>query len=145
MWRPRSVGSAQVSFTVDLFIAFLGEGIGIYALVFYARDPLLFVIVSGTVFFAWGEIFSLFPATCTDTYGTKFATANYGLLYTAKGTAALLVPLANVAREQAGSWNAVFELAAALNIAAALMALAVLWPLRRRALREQGVMAPATA
>jgi hypothetical protein len=48
------------------------------------------------VFFAWGEIFSLFPATCTDLYGKKFATANYGMLYTSKGTAALLVPLANV-------------------------------------------------
>jgi OFA family oxalate/formate antiporter-like MFS transporter len=137
--------SDHIGRELTMFIAFLAEGVGIYALLFYARDPLLFVIISGTVFFAWGEIFSLFPATCTDTYGRKFATANYGLLYTAKGTAALLVPLANVVRDQAGSWNAVFELAAALNIAAALAALVVLWPLRRRALREQGVMATATA
>jgi len=46
----------------------------------------LFVILSGVVFFAWGEIYSLFPATCTDIYGRKFATTNYGMLYTAKGT-----------------------------------------------------------
>ena len=63
---------------------------------YYAADPLLFVILSGLVFFAWGEIYSLFPATCTDIYGRKFATTNYGLLYTAKGTASLLVPLGNV-------------------------------------------------
>jgi len=128
-----------------MFIAFFAEGVGIYALVYYAHDPLLFVIISGTVFFAWGEIFSLFPATCTDTYGRKFATANYGLLYTAKGTAALLVPLANVLRDQAGGWNAVFELAAALNIAAAVIALAVLLPLRRHALRSEGEIAIAAA
>src|SRR5579864_4268476 len=77
-----------------MFIAFLAEGIGIYALYLVASNPLWFVILSGVVFFAWGEIYSLFPATCTDLYGRKFATTNYGMLYTAKGTAALLVPLA---------------------------------------------------
>ena len=137
--------SDHIGRELTMFIAFLAEGVGIYALVFYAHDPVSFVIVSGTVFFAWGEIFSLFPATCTDTYGREFATANYGLLYTAKGTAALLVPLANVLRDQAGSWNAVFELAAALNIVAAVMALVVLWPLRRRALRNEGAMGMVTA
>jgi OFA family oxalate/formate antiporter-like MFS transporter len=83
------------------------------------------------VFFA-GEIFSLFPATCTDLYGKKFATANYGMLYTAKGTAALPVPLANVLKSATGGWHAVFYLAAILNIVAAAMALVVLKPLRRR-------------
>ena len=76
-----------------MFIAFLIEGIGIYALLLFAGNPVLFVILSGLVFFAWGEIYSLFPATCTDIYGRKFATTNYGMLYTAKGTASLLVPL----------------------------------------------------
>src|SRR6476660_2442897 len=79
-----------------MFIAFFLEGIGIYALLYFANNPVLFVILSGVVFFAWGEIYSLFPATCTDIYGRKFATTNYGMLYTAKGTASLLVPLANV-------------------------------------------------
>src|SRR6266852_326446 len=74
-----------------MFIAFLFEGIGIYALVMLAHEPVWFVILSGLVFFAWVEIYSLFPATCTDTFGSKFATTNAGLLYTAKGTAALLV------------------------------------------------------
>jgi len=116
-----------------MFIAFLLEGIGIYALLQFAHDPLMFVILSGMVFFAWGEIYSLFPATCTDMYGKKFATTNYGLLYTAKGTAALLVPFGNVLYESTGkSWTIVFIIAAILNIVAAVMALAVLRPLRIR-------------
>ena len=115
-----------------MFIAFFLEGVGIYALLYVANNPVLFVILSGVVFFAWGEIYSLFPATCTDIYGRKFATTNYGMLYTAKGTASLLVPLANVLTSATGSWHAVFYVAAILNIAAAIMALLVLKPMRIR-------------
>src|SRR5437763_16724768 len=75
-----------------MFIAFGIEGIGIWALYMLGHDPIWFVVLSGLVFFAWGEIYSLFPSTCTDTFGVKFATTNAGLLYTAKGTASLLVP-----------------------------------------------------
>jgi OFA family oxalate/formate antiporter-like MFS transporter len=119
-----------------MFGAFLVEGIGIYALLFFAGNPTLFVILSGLVFFAWGEIYSLFPATCTDVFGRKFATTNYGMLYTAKGTASLLVPLANVLTNATGSWHAVFYVAAALNIVAAVMAIAVLKPMRMRAMAQ---------
>ena len=119
-----------------MFIAFFVEGIGIYALLYFADNPVLFVILSGVVFFAWGEIYSLFPATCTDLYGRKFATTNYGMLYTAKGTAALLVPLGNVLSGFTGSWMAVFIIAAILNIIAAVMALVVLKPMRIRAMAQ---------
>src|SRR5436190_1538859 len=119
-----------------MFIAFLIEGIGIYCLLLSAGHPLLFVILSGLVFFAWGELYSLFPATCTDIYGRTFATTNYGMLYTAKGTAALLVPLANVLTTATGSWHAVFYVAAILNIIAAVMALVVLKPMRIRAMNQ---------
>src|SRR5438874_2671039 len=122
--------SDQIGRENTMFIAFLLEGIGIYCLLLVAGNPLLFVILSGVVFFAWGEIYSLFPATCTDIYGRKFATTNYGMLYTAKGTASLLVPLANVLTNATGSWHAVFYVAAALNIVAAVMALVVLKPMR---------------
>jgi MFS transporter, OFA family, oxalate/formate antiporter len=115
-----------------MFLAFFAEGIGIYALLYFGTNPVLFVMLSGVVFFAWGEIYSLFPATCTDIYGRTYATTNYGMLYTAKGTASLLVPLANVLTSATGSWHAVFYVAAALNIVAAIMALAVLRPLRRK-------------
>jgi OFA family oxalate/formate antiporter-like MFS transporter len=125
--------SDQIGRENTMFIAFLLEGIGIYALLELATNPLMFVILSGLVFFAWGEIYSLFPATCTDMFGRKFATTNYGMLYTAKGTAALLVPLGNVLYDATGkSWTAVFIVAAILNIIAAVMALLVLRPLRIR-------------
>ncbi len=124
--------SDQIGRENTMFVAFFVEGIGIFALLFFATNPVLFVILSGVVFFAWGEIYSLFPATCTDIYGRKFATTNYGMLYTAKGTASLLVPLANVLTTATGSWHAVFYVAAILNIVAAVMALAVLRPLRQK-------------
>ncbi len=114
--------SDQIGRENTMFIAFLLEGIGIYALLQFATDPFLFVILSGLVFFAWGEIYSLFPATCTDMYGRKFATTNYGMLYTAKGTAALLVPL--------GNWHAVFIASATANFLAAALALVALKPMR---------------
>jgi OFA family oxalate/formate antiporter-like MFS transporter len=125
--------SDQIGRENTMFIAFLVEGIGIYALLMLARDPVSFVILSGLVFFAWGEIYSLFPAMCTDLFGKKFATVNYGLLYTAKGTASLLIPLSSLLFDATGkSWTAVFIVAAILNIIAALMALFVLKPMRQR-------------
>jgi OFA family oxalate/formate antiporter-like MFS transporter len=114
-----------------MFAAFLLEGVGILLLANFGHTPVAFVILTGIVFFAWGEIYSLFPATCGDTYGSRFAAANAGLLYTAKGTAALFVPLASVLAAS-GGWNAVFVAASAMNLFAAFLALAVLKPLRRR-------------
>ncbi len=122
-----------------MLIAFLLEGIGIYALLLFVQSPTMFVLLSGLVYFAWGEIFALFPASCTDIYGRKFATTNYSMLYTAKGTAALLVPLANVVTTATGSWTAVFVVASALNIIAALLALVALKPLRIRAIANESV------
>jgi OFA family oxalate/formate antiporter-like MFS transporter len=114
-----------------MFIAFAIEGLGIFALAKYGTDPVLFVLLSGLVFFAWGEIYSLFPATVTDTFGAKYATTNTGLMYTAKGTASLLVPLANVLMAASGgSWHPVFMTAATMNILAALLALFLLKPMR---------------
>jgi len=121
-----------------MFLAFLLEGLAVYSLLSFAHQPLLFVILSGLVFFAWGEIYALFPALCADVYGKKFATANYGLLYTAKGTAALVVPLANLLPAGTGSWKLVFLIAAALDLTAALLALVVLKPLRRRLIASAG-------
>ena len=114
-----------------MFIAFLGETVGIILLAILGTNPVLFVILTGMVFFAWGEIYSLFPSTCADTYGWKYAAANAGLLYTAKGTASLTVPIATYVATLA-SWKAVFLTGAAMNLTAAIMALAVLKPLRRR-------------
>ena len=114
-----------------MFGAFLLEGAGILLLLRFASQPTSFVIVSGMVFFAWGEIYSLFPATCADIYGKKYCTTIYGMLYTAKGAAALLVPLSSYLSQKSG-WSAVFVAASALNFAAAALALLVLKPLRAR-------------
>jgi OFA family oxalate/formate antiporter-like MFS transporter len=108
------------------------EGIGILALNIYGTTPVAFVLLSGAVFFAWGEIYSIFPATTRDHFGQKYATTNYGMLYTAKGTASLLVPLASVITAATGSWSMVLIIAAIFNVVAAAMALLVLRPLRVR-------------
>jgi len=120
-----------------MFIAFGLEGVGILLLISFAHVPVLFVVFSGLVFFAWGEIYSLFPATCGDLFGRKFATTNYGLLYTAKGTASLLVPLGNVLQAATGSWMPIFVLAIAFDWIGAGLALFVLKPLRTRWVSEQ--------
>src|SRR5262249_13095851 len=127
-------------------VAFLLEALAVYGMLSFTHDPLLFVLLSGLVFFAWGEIYALFPALCTDLYGRKFATANYGLLYTAKGMAALAIPLANRLPSEPGSWKLVFVLAAGLDLIAAFLALLVLKPLRKRhlALARGGTSPPAT-
>ncbi|MFL7905710.1 oxalate/formate MFS antiporter [Azospirillum argentinense] len=119
-----------------MFIAFALECVGILALNQWGHNPVAFVILTGLVFFAWGEIYSLFPALCGDSFGSKFATTNAGLLYTAKGTASLVVPFANVAVASTGSWQAVFFFAAAVNGIAALLAIFVLKPMRARQINE---------
>ena len=124
-WVSDHIGREQT-----MFIAFLLEGIGIIALANLGTNPTWFVLLSGMVFFAWGEIYSLFPATVTDTFGARYATTNTGLMYTAKGTAAALVPAASVLVDVKGNWHAAFIIAATLNIIAALMAIVVLKPMR---------------
>lgn len=113
-----------------MFIAFLLEGFALLGLALLADTPAWFVLFTGLVFFAWGEIFSLFPAACADTYGSKFASANFGVLNTAKGVASWVVPLANVLNDAVGSWTAVFAVASLLNVSAAMLVFA-LSPARR--------------
>jgi OFA family oxalate/formate antiporter-like MFS transporter len=125
-WVSDQIGREQT-----MFIAFAIEAVGILALYQFGQDPIAFVILTGIVFFAWGEIYSLFPSTCADTFGSKYAAANAGMLYTAKGTASLLVPLSSVLATATGSWHAVFIAASVMNAAAALMAWFVLKPMRR--------------
>jgi MFS transporter, OFA family, oxalate/formate antiporter len=135
--------SDQIGRENTMFLAFGLEGAGIYLLYLLGTDPFWFVLLSGLVFFAWGEIYSLFPSTATDTFGSKYATTNAGLLYTAKGTAALLVPYASTLQKTTGTWDMVFIIAAAFNIVTALLAIAVLKPWRSRRVRQSEATAPA--
>ncbi len=114
-----------------MFFIFIGEGLALLGLMTFGHNPYWFMGFAALTFLFWGEIFSIFPALCADTFGSKFAAANAGTLYTAKGTAAILVPLASVLSAR-GSWDAVFTVAALVTIAAGLSAKFVLAPIRRR-------------
>jgi MFS transporter, OFA family, oxalate/formate antiporter len=124
--------SDRIGREMMMFVAFLVEGLGIFALMVFGHSTIAFVLLSGLVFFAWGEIYSIFPSTTRDHFGQTYATTNYGMLYTAKGTASLVVPLASVLTAATGNWTAALGVAAIFNIIAAIMAMAVLYPLRLR-------------
>lgn len=115
-----------------MFFAFAMEGIGIVALGTFGHNPWAFIILSGIVFLAWGEVYSLFSATAADTFGSAHVGKIYGVLYCAKGVAALLVPVANLIMEATGSWATVLYIVAAMDLTAAFCALFVLRPLLAR-------------
>jgi MFS transporter, OFA family, oxalate/formate antiporter len=109
---------------------FIGAG-ALFALSQDGSNPIVFVLVSALYFGVYGEIFSLFPATQGDTFGSKYAAANAGMLYTAKGAGSLLVPIAAKIAKVHG-WGAVFDLAMTFNVIAGVMALFLLKPMRTR-------------
>src|SRR5271169_363324 len=109
-------------------IAFGLGGISYWLLGALGTAPWAFVIFAGLIFLTWGEIFSLFPSTCTDSFGPKYAATNLSLLYTAKGVSAFLVPLANLIRAATGSWHMVFVVTAIMNFVVVGLALLVLRP-----------------
>jgi OFA family oxalate/formate antiporter-like MFS transporter len=114
-------------------LAFALEGVAMAVWLMTISNPVAFVLLSGIVFFGWGEIFSLFPSTLTDTFGAKFATKNYGCLYIAQGIGAIFGgPLASLLHDGAGSWSPVFALAIGCDLLTAVLALALLKPMRRR-------------
>jgi OFA family oxalate/formate antiporter-like MFS transporter len=123
-----------------MFMIFLGEGVALLGLMQFGHNPYAFMFFAAAVFLCWGEIFSIFPATCADTFGSKHAAANAGTLYTAKGTAAMLVPIASLLSAN-GGWNTVFISAAVISIAAAVSAKFVLAPMRKRWIENSGARA----
>jgi len=124
--------SDQLGREHTMMIAFTLEGAAILLLSKFGASPVLFVLLTAFVFFAYGEIYSLFPAICGDAYGRRFASANAGLLYVAKGVASLVVPVSSVIGASAAGWRGVFFVAAIMNFVAALLAIFVLQPLRAR-------------
>jgi len=122
-WVSDNIGreyTMAIAFTLGAIAYWLLEGFG--------TVPWAFVAFAALVFLTWGEIFSLFPSTCTDSFGPKFATVNFGLLYTAKGTSAVFVPIANLI----GNWQTVFVVSTIMNVVVVVLALFVLRPLRQR-------------
>ncbi|HEX4409876.1 MAG TPA: oxalate/formate MFS antiporter [Xanthobacteraceae bacterium] len=124
--------SDQIGRENTMAIAFILEGLAIFLLLQYRTDPFMLVVLSGLVFFGWGEIFSLFPSTLTDTFGAKHAITNYGFLYMAQGVGSILgAPVAAMIYESTGSWMPVFGLVIGMDILTGLLALFVLKPMRR--------------
>lgn len=117
-----------------MLVVFVGEGLAMLGLMEFGHTPAGFLIFAPLIFLCWGEIFSIFPAVSGDTFGPRYAAANNGFLYTAKGTASLLVPLASVLKASSGSWTSVLWVAACMSIAAGLLARFVIMPMRRRML-----------
>jgi MFS family permease len=114
-------------------LAFFLEAVAILVLFLFLHHPVMFVVLTGLVFFGWGEIFSLFPSTLTDLFGTRYATTNYGFLYIAQGVGSVLGgPVAAYIREATGSWTTVFVIVIVLDVITALLAVTVLRTLRKR-------------
>jgi MFS transporter, OFA family, oxalate/formate antiporter len=117
-----------------MFCAFALEAAAMTVWLATIADPLWFALLSGVVFFGWGEIFSLFPSTLTDTFGARYATQNYGFLYIAQGIGSIFGgPLAALLHQGTGSWTTVFAVCIAADLTAAALALFVLKPMRRAA------------
>ena len=134
--------SDQIGRENTMVIAFALEGTAMTLWLFTRSQPALFVIMSGVVLFGWGEIFSLFPSTLTDTYGTRHATTNYGFLYMAQGVGSVLGgPVAALVHDAYRSWMPVFGIIIAMNFATALLAGWVLKPMRQRWLDASAVSA----
>ncbi|MDB5410431.1 MAG: major facilitator superfamily 1 [Rhodospirillales bacterium] len=114
-----------------MFIAFAVAATSLLLLTQFGHSPWMFVVMTALFFGVFGEIYSIFPATCGDTFGSKYAATNAGMLYTAKGTASALVPLASLAAATYG-WSAVFTIAVIFNFCAAFLALFALKPVRAR-------------
>jgi OFA family oxalate/formate antiporter-like MFS transporter len=135
--------SDQIGRENTMMIAFTLEGTAMTAWLFTRSNPALFVMMSGVVLFGWGEIFSLFPSTLTDTYGTRHATTNYGFLYMAQGVGSVLGgPVAALVHDAFGSWMPVFAIIIAMNFATALLAGLALKPMRRRWLKNERGLKP---
>jgi MFS transporter, OFA family, oxalate/formate antiporter len=123
--------SDQIGREYTMALAFFIGALALLTLSQSGSNPVVFVLVTALYFGVYGEIFSLFPATQGDTFGSKFAASNAGMLYTAKGAGALLVPVAAGIAKTHG-WGAVFSVAMTFNVIAGLLALFVLKPMRVR-------------
>ncbi len=134
-WFSDHIGRANM-----MGIAFGIEAVCIAAFGFFGTTAASFIITDALVFLFWGDIFSLFAATVGDAFGRQYVTVNYGIMYTAKGVASLLVPLGNVLTNYTGSWHAVYTVGCLMNLVAALLGFFVLRPVINARLRSADVL-----
>ncbi len=130
--------SDQIGRENTMCLAFAFEGVAMTLWLLTRDNAVLFVLLSGVVFLGWGEIYSLFPSTLTDTFGTDHAIENYGWLYLSTTAGAIFGgPVAALVHQRTGSWMPVFGTAITLDLSTALLALWVLKPMRKRFLTGQ--------
>jgi OFA family oxalate/formate antiporter-like MFS transporter len=129
-WISDHIGRANM-----MTISFALEALCLAAFGFFGTTPMSFIVTDALVFLFWGDIFSLFAATVGDAFGRQYVTVNYGIMYTAKGAASLLVPLGNVLTAYTGSWHAVYVVGCGMNVIAALLGFFVLRPIINQRLR----------
>lgn len=139
-WISDHIGRANM-----MTAAFGIEAVALIAFGFIGTTPISFIITDAFVFFFWGDIFSLFAATVGDAFGRKYVTVNYGIMYTAKGAAALLVPFGNVLTHMTGSWHTVYAVGCAMNVVAALLGYFVLRPIINERLTKPSDLAKVQA
>ena len=136
-WISDHIGRANM-----MVIAFGIEALCLAAFGFFGNTPMMFIVTDALVFLFWGDIYSLFAATVGDAFGRKYVTVNYGIMYTAKGVASLLVPLGNVLSSVTGSWHAVYTVGCLMNVVAALLGFFVLRPVINAKLKNMRDIAP---
>ncbi|HEY2463985.1 MAG TPA: oxalate/formate MFS antiporter [Steroidobacteraceae bacterium] len=136
--------SDRIGREYTMALAFTIGAIALFTLNRAGSNPVVYVLLTALYFGVYGEIFSLFPATQGDTFGSKFAAANNGMLYTAKGAGSLLVPIAALISKSYG-WNVVFAIFVTCNLIAALLALFVLKPMRAAHFAKSRIAYPTSA
>ncbi len=136
-WISDHIGRANM-----MGIAFGIGALCLAAFGFFGTSPWAFIVTDALVFLFWGDSFSLFAATVGDAFGRRYVTVNYGIMYTAKGTASLLVPLGNVLTHYTGSWHAVYAVGCGMNVVAALLGFFVLRPVIKARLAPAGDLQP---
>jgi oxalate/formate antiporter len=116
-----------------MFIAFALEAIGVFALLKLGHDPVAFVVLSGLVFFGWGQIYALFPSLQADLFGPRYAVQNFGYLLVGTAVASVLgAPVAAKLLEASGSWDSAFYAVIVFDALAAVLSVALLAPMTKR-------------
>ena len=138
-WISDNIGREKT-----MLVAFTIEGLGIIALGYFGHNPYAFLILSGVVFLAWGEVYSLFSALAGDAFGTKHIGKIYGVLYCAKGIGALFVPVGNLLMEATGTWATVLYTVAAMDLLAAFLAIVALRPVLAAHVQRSTIAPPAS-
>jgi OFA family oxalate/formate antiporter-like MFS transporter len=117
--------SDRIGRETAMVIAFVLQAVCLFLVLALGQiSSFWFVLTLVLVYFTWGEIYSLFPSMSGDYFGTRNATSNYAVLYTAKGVASIIGGwFGALLYEQFGSWSVGFYGSAIMALVAAGIAI----------------------